>query len=243
MPRKKSTAARQVGSRQEPVANLVFERLREAILSLTLPPGSALSRTDLQRQFGLSSTPVRDALMRLGELGLIDVFPQSRTVVSLIDVGLARQAQLLRRSIELELVYLLSSQKNQDIVRALGGLIAEQRQHVRSGDLEAFNTADLTFHKMMYVAGGATDLWDLVRRQSIHIDRIRRLHLPVGGKAGQIVRDHSAIVRAIADRDGRGAQSALRSHLSNSLAFSDELQMRFPAYFKQSDDVAMPNQK
>jgi DNA-binding GntR family transcriptional regulator len=238
MPRKNSTEARKAVRRQGPAANLLFEQVREAILSLKLVPGSPLSRTDLQRQFGVSSTPVRDALMRLGELGLVEVFPQSRTVVSLIDVGLARQAQLLRRSIELELVHLLSSQENQEFVRTSRVLIGKQRQYARSGDLEAFNQVDLTFHKTMYEAAGAIDLWELVRRQSVHIDRIRRLHLPVGGKASQIVQDHSEIVRAIAGRDAAAAQAALRSHLSKSLAFSDELQIRFPAYFRRSNDIA-----
>jgi DNA-binding GntR family transcriptional regulator len=78
----------------------------------------------------------------------------------------------------------------------------------------------------------------LVRRQSVHIDRIRRLHLPVVGKAAQIVRDHSAIVKALAEHDAAGAQSALRNHLSNSLAFSDELRTRFPGYFKQAEPLS-----
>jgi GntR family transcriptional regulator, rspAB operon transcriptional repressor len=59
------------------------------------------------------------------------------------------------------------------------------------------------------------------------------LHLPVSGKAGQIVRDHSAIVKAIADGDPDRAQLELRDHLSQSLAFSDELRVRFPGYFKE----------
>src|SRR5437667_201685 len=129
-------------SRAPQAAHHVFEQLREMILSIALPPGVPLSRAELQRKFHVSSTPVRDALMRLEEVGLVDVFPQSG-----------------------------------------------------------------------------------------HIDRIRRLHLPVRGKVGQILRDHVAIVKAIADGKPSRAQAELRAHLSQSLAYSDELRVRFPNYF------------
>src|SRR6201991_2974975 len=86
--------------RARQAAPQVFEKLRNAIIALELPPGAPLSRAELASQFGISSTPVRDALMRLEEEGLVDVFPQAATKVSLIDVPLARQAQFLRRALE-----------------------------------------------------------------------------------------------------------------------------------------------
>jgi len=219
--------------RSQQAASQVFEQLRNLILSLTLAPGTALSRAALQSKFGLSSTPIRDALMRLEEAGLVEVFPQSRTIVSLIDVPLARQAQFLRRSIEQEAVRILAAAADTGVVDRLNAVIEEQSERAKSGDLERFNEADLAFHKIMYEAAGVPDLWALVRKRSGHIDRIRRLHLPIGGKAAQIVRDHVAIVNAIAKGEPELAQSELRDHLSRSLAFSDELRVRFPGYFKE----------
>jgi DNA-binding GntR family transcriptional regulator len=210
----------------------VFERLRDRILSLALPPGTVLSRADLQRQFGVSSTPLRDALMRLQEEGLVDVFPQAATIVSLIDVPLARQAQFLRRAIEQEAVRVLAERPDAHLVERLRSLISEQRALARRGELERFNGADQDFHKLIYDAAGIPDLWLLVRRRSGHIDRIRRLHLPMKGKAAQIVRDHEAIVGALAQGKPVRAVDALRDHLSRSLAYSDELRLRFPTYFR-----------
>ena len=218
----------QLRDRSQQAASRVFEQLRHMIVSLTLAPGTALSRSALQRDFGLSSTPIRDALMRLEEAGLVEVFPQSRTIVSLIDVPLARQAQFLRRSIEQEAVT-----ADAGLVDRLHAVIEEQGKWAKAGDLERFNDADLAFHKILYDAAGVPDLWALVRKRSGHIDRIRRLHLPIGGKAAQIVRDHEAIVNAISKGEPDLAQSELRDHLSRSLAFSDELRVRFPGYFKE----------
>jgi GntR family transcriptional regulator, rspAB operon transcriptional repressor len=100
-------------------------------------------------------------------------------------------------------------------------------------DLAGFNEADVSFHRYICEAAGAPDLWVLVRQQNGHIERIRRLHLPLRGKAAHIVRDHAAIVDAIADGASERAQKALRDHLSHSLAFIDQLRVQFPGYFKE----------
>lgn len=209
----------------------VFEQLLADIIALRLPPGTPLSRVALQQQFRLSSTPIRDALIRLELAGLVDIFPQSGTRVSLIDVALARQAQFLRRSIEQEVVRVLATSADAALIAELRSIIANQRNQARDEKLEEFNQSDLAFHKALYDAAGVSHLWSLVREQSGHVDRIRRLHLPIGNKANQIIRDHSQIVNAIAKQDSELAQLALRNHLSRSLAFSDELRIRFPSYF------------
>jgi DNA-binding GntR family transcriptional regulator len=223
---------------QTPIRSLqaaaqVFGQLRDMIVSLHLPPGTALSRSELQQRFGLSSTPIRDALMRLEAEGLVEVFPQSGTIVSLIDVPLARQAQFLRRAIEQEAVRVLANAPEKSLIGELYAVIDDQKRLAKEQDLESFNQADLLFHKIICDAAGVPDLWTLVRDRSGHIDRIRRLHLPIGGKAAQIVRDHSAIVKAIEKGLPDLAQSKLRDHLSRSLAFSDELRARFPGYFRE----------
>ncbi len=86
--------------RTRQIAPQIVEYLRERILALDLAPGTALSRVELQKQFGLSQTPVRDALMRLEEEGLVTVYPQYATLVSKIDINLARQTHLMRRAVE-----------------------------------------------------------------------------------------------------------------------------------------------
>jgi GntR family transcriptional regulator, rspAB operon transcriptional repressor len=223
----------QIPVRSQQAASQVYQQLRDMILALALAPGTVLSRVELQRQFRLSSTPIRDALMRLEAAGLVDVFPQSGTIVSLIDVPLARQAQFLRRAIEQEAVRVLAEAPDPALIDQLRALIGEQRRLFGEQNLERFNEADLAFHKRLYEAAGVPHLWTLVRDRSGHIDRIRRLHLPIGDKAAQIVSDHAAIVDAIANGDPDLAQSELHGHLSRSLAFSDELRIRFPGYFKE----------
>jgi DNA-binding GntR family transcriptional regulator len=219
--------------RSRHAAPQVFERLREAIVSLELAPGTVLSRNELAERFGLSQTPIRDALIRLGEEGLVDIFPQHATVVSRINITSAKQAHFLRRSIELEVVRTLAESGDAALVARLRVLIDRQQRSLEADDYAAFSEADQAFHREMYEAAGVGELWQLVRRLSGHVDRLRRLHLPVAGKAQAVVRDHRRIVDAIAKADPDIAQQRLRQHLSGTLGKVEEIRERHPDYVSE----------
>jgi DNA-binding GntR family transcriptional regulator len=216
--------------RDRQAAPQVFERLRELITSLKLPPGSPLSRAALAEQFGVSSTPIRDALMRLDEEDLVEVFPQHATVVSRIDVNLAQQGHFLRQALELEIVWALARAPSAQLIDQLNGIILHQQQLAKAGDFEKFMAADNDFHQRLYAAAGKQGLWSLVKSRSGHIDRLRRLHLPSPGKAQDIVRHHKLIAKAIAAGEPENAQLHLREHLSGTLGYLDEIRARHPEY-------------
>jgi DNA-binding GntR family transcriptional regulator len=216
--------------RERQAAPQVFERLRSLIIALELPPGSTLSRASLATQFGVSSTPIRDALMRLEEEGLVDVFPQHATVVSRIDVHRAQHAHFLRQALELEIVRMLALAAKAALVAELDRLIARQQQFAKAGEFESFMAADNDFHAALYVAADKHDLWTLVRSRSGHIDRLRRLHLPSPGKAQDIVRHHKLIAKAIGAGEPDLAQQHLRAHLSGTLSDLAKIRAHHPEY-------------
>jgi DNA-binding GntR family transcriptional regulator len=216
--------------RKRHAAPQVFERLRDMIIALEMAPGTVLPRSELAERFGVSQTPVRDALMRLEAEGLVEVFPQHATVVSRIDLAVARQAHFLRRAIELELVRTLAEKPDASLIARLRATIAQQRSLRDVKNYREFVIADRAFHQQMYEAVGVPELWDLVRRRSGHIDRLRHLHLPEEGKTTAIVRDHTEIVDAIERGDPAGAQDALRKHLSGTLSFVEQIRKRYPEY-------------
>jgi GntR family transcriptional regulator, rspAB operon transcriptional repressor len=218
--------------RDRQAAPQLFELLREAITSLELTPGATLSRAEIAARFGVSQTPVRDALMRLDEEGLVEVFPQHATVVSPIDLNLAQQAHFLRRSLELEIVRALGLDPQPLPVRKLNAIIAQQAAAAGAEDFETFSAMDRLFHAALYDAAGMHELWQLVRSRSGHIDRLRRLHLPTPGKAQDILRDHTFILEAIALGKPEQAQQHLRDHLLGTLAHVEEIRAKFPAFIR-----------
>ena len=206
----------------------VFERLRDQIIALTLPPGAPLSRVALQAEFGLSSTPIRDALMRLAEEGLVEIFPQHATLVSRIDVGRAQQAQFLRQALELEIVRLLALAPTRALADELTALVTQQRRFAKDGDLAAFMAADNAFHERLYTAAGmlmtAHELLSNVARPSREAIR--------DALSGNFCRctGYEAIVDAIAAARPDEAQAHLREHLTGTLSDLATIRSRWPDY-------------
>lgn len=217
--------------RSRQAAPQLQESLRERILALELPPGTVLPRAELAERFGVSQTPVRDALLRLAEEGLVDIFPQHATLVSRIDIPTALRAHFLRRALELEIVRELCAAPDslrQALLARLRVQLSSQARAQAAADYAAFTEADREFHHAMYAALDMHDLWQLTRQRSGHIDRLRRLNLPARGKVAAVIRDHRAIVEAIEARDAARAQDAVRTHLAGTLTFVDEVRRRHP---------------
>lgn len=221
--------------RRRQAAPQVYEQLREQILSLALEPGAVLSRAELAARFGVSQTPVREALIHLGEEGLVDVFPQHATVVSPIDIPAALQSHFLRRAIELELVRELVTRPDAELKALLLRLrshVALQRAAQDAGDHGAFTAADHDFHRELYGAADMAPLWQLIRQRAGHVDRLRRLNLPAKGKTQAVLRDHQAIVKALQARDAAAAQDAVRAHLAGTLTFVQQVRQRHPQWVR-----------
>lgn len=215
--------------RTRQIAPQIVEYLRERILELELAPGASLSRLDLQKQFGLSQTPVRDALMRLEEEGLVTVYPQYATLVSKIDINLARQSHFMRRAVEQEIVFDLASKPNKRLVERLVEANAKLKMLIASDEYGDFLRQDRAFHHILYQEAGLEEIWPVVRRHSGHIDRLRRLNLPNVGKA-RVVDNHDAIIDGIATGDPAAAREAMKIHLSGTLSMVDSIIERYPDF-------------
>ncbi|MEW7847630.1 GntR family transcriptional regulator [Massilia aurea] len=206
----------------------VFEHLRELIVGLAIKPGTVLARPQLCDYYNLSLSPVREALLRLEEEHLVDIFPQHQTRVRCIDLAQARQAHFLRLSVELEMAHVLAGQPDPSLAQLLLDLVEGQAACLATGDLGRFTELDMAFHRSLYEAAAVPDLWSMMRSRSGNLDRLRRLHLPLNGKAQSILAEHTRIARAIERGDAPGAQESVRIHLSGTLNAIDALRTRYP---------------
>jgi DNA-binding GntR family transcriptional regulator len=209
----------------------VYEFLREEIVNMQLKPGTVLPRNELSAHFDLSLTPIRDALMRLEEEGLVDIFPQHATRVRGINIDSARQAHFLRLALEVEIVRTLADKRDPQLVATLQHRVTQQRIALEAHDLDGFSRADQAFHRELYSAAGADELWRLMRGRSGNMDRLRRLHLPLNGKADGILADHAEIADAIGKGDPELAAQCVRRHLSGTLSELMALRDKYPGYW------------
>ncbi|GLT11393.1 GntR family transcriptional regulator [Sulfitobacter porphyrae] len=209
----------------------IHDALRNRIVSLDLAPGQYLSRSAVSDTYKVSLTPVREAMQRLEEEGLLLIYPQSKTEVSRIDVAHAQETQFLRLSLELEVVRRLALAADIAAVDALQNIIARQDLELANGDIDRFRVLDQDFHRHMCHLVGVDALWSLITARSGHIDRLRNLNLPDPGKSNSIMDCHRRIVSTIKSGQVSAAQEVVREHLSGTLSSVDDIRRRHPEYF------------
>jgi len=222
--------------RSRSAASQVYEHLRELIVTLALEPGTSLSRTQVAECLDLSPMPVRDALSRLEKEGLVEIFPQHLTRVRGIDLDSARQVHVLRLSVELEIVNGLAKTANPEVAKLLQAALTKQRACLEADDLGGFILFDQEFHKTMYNAAQLMSVWHMIRGASGNLDRLRRLHVPVNGKAQAVLEEHAGITLAISTGDPAGAQVWVRRHLSGTLNQLNSLRERYPGFMLPMSD-------
>ncbi|MGF0540445.1 GntR family transcriptional regulator [Agrobacterium sp. ES01] len=213
----------------------IHSALRERIISLELEPGRNLSRQEIATHYGVSQTPVRDAMLKLEEEGLLLIFPQSKTEVSKINVAHARETQFLRLSVELEVARTIAAMADKSCLSTAREALSLQHAAIGAGDIGRFARLDHLFHQALCGAAGAANLWELITSRSGHIDRLRNLNLPDPGKPANIIHYHGLILKALEAGDMSAAEAAVRAHLSGTLSQMKEIKSRHPDYFAPSE--------
>ncbi len=215
-------------------ADRVYDSMRLRILELKLKPDDTLSRANLARDYAVSQTPVREALQRLEQDGLIRVFPQSRTVVARIDENQLNESHLLRVGVETEVVRRVAALEDRAAtVQRARGLVRMQEALIEDpSQTPLFNELDRAFHRSLFDAIGVGALHTMVARKMGHLARCQQLELPRKGKMSEIVHGHMAIVEGIASGDPEKAANAMRGHISGTIRRISTLKDEFPQYFE-----------
>lgn len=220
-----------VGPPRGTAASFVQDDLRRAILAMQIVPGAALIEKDLTARFGISRTPVREALIRLKEEGLVEIFPQAGTFVARIPVEAIPEAVFIRQALECAAVDLVAKVATPAIVARLDAVIARQHEAFDEGDQERFHLFDENFHETVAQCAGHPGVWKLAHAAKSQIDRCRRMTLPVPGRMEMVIREHLTIVDAVRKGDAAAAQTAMRAHLGTLLPDLVHLRAQHPDYF------------
>ncbi|MTH76875.1 GntR family transcriptional regulator [Paracoccus aestuariivivens] len=209
----------------------VYEDLRQRIISFDLPPDMTLARNDLTEEYGVSLTPLREALQKLHLEGLVRIYPQSRTVVTRIDIPQIYEAHFLRVSLECEVARNLALARDEQLVTRARSIIRMQEAVALDPDqVSMFQELDEVFHNTLFAALGRGALHRMIRERSGHLERARRLH-NAQGRVGSIIAGHSSVIDAIAAGDADGAVIAMRGHLGGTISQIEQLKIRHPDYF------------
>lgn len=210
----KTTALEPVRTTTETLTQMVFESIKAAILDKALPPGGRVTESSLAAQLNVSKTPVREALLRLRHIGLVEATSEGLSVVrpSLED---AREAYEHRVALERMAAQLAAGRAGDDAAAAIRKAAAASLDAARAGNRDGFRTADTEFHTLVAAASSNSRLAEAINESLVLIGVIRTRDVPDLGESVKCGEAHLAIADAIAAGDGRTAAEGMQHHIEH----------------------------
>lgn len=210
---------------RETVRSYVYRMLYDNIMSLHLPPGSAMSEQEVADLLKTSRTPVREAFIHLGQDHLLDILPQRGTFVARLHTQMIREARFMRVVMEEACQGLPES-----CLRQLYEILERQQKAADAGDKRAFFEADNAFHETVFSGCGRPHIWQTLMRASLDYSRARVLNAFLEPKEIPLS-VHEDMLKAIESHEGDKAARLVRQHMANQETGIRKLMQLYPDYF------------
>ncbi|MBC9245777.1 GntR family transcriptional regulator [Paracoccus sp. 11-3] len=219
------------------VADDISEKLESEIVEGILPPGTRLEEPALAERFGVSRTPVREALQRLAASGLVELKPRRGTQV--LNPSTVRIVEMFEVMAELEAACarLCARRATPELIAELHGWLRKCESAVH--DVSAYYAANRGFHSAIYAGSGNSFLTEQAELLHLRLTPFRRQQLRVPRRLRQSLAEHAMIVAAIEAGDDAAAAMAQRAHiLIQGERFTD-----FMAQLSRGDAKLQPRSK
>ncbi len=216
---------------QESTRDYARRLLREDITSMHLRPGEKVSENELAQKYGVSRTPVREALMDLARYQVVEVLPQRGSRISLIDFELVEEARQVRELMELAILPLACARATEEDIRRLRHNVHLQQltEDESWDDTLSLMDLDNEFHRLLFKIARRENMQRLLQDISIHFDRVRSLTLEVV-KERKLIADHLEICDAVARRDADYACEKMKKHLNRVHLDARRVMEVYPQY-------------
>jgi DNA-binding GntR family transcriptional regulator len=196
--------------------DVVYERLREAILRGTLEPEEEISQVQLAKDLGVSRTPLREAIRMLEREGLVDTAPNRRPRIAGFSLPDLEQLYTIRLPLEAMAIRLSIPRLTPEEVAGLEGTMARMGHFAAAEDYERWEVPHRDFHQALVQHAGARTT-TLLRQLSDHAERYRRLYTLQAPRAWSVgVAEHRAIMDAVKGKDADEGARRLCAHLART---------------------------
>lgn len=203
--------------RAKPLGNQIYEQLRKKIIVTELYPLSEIYESDLAKNLNVSRTPIRDALKKLENDGLIKTIPQVKSIIAKIDTSQIQQANEIRATLETSVVNKLSKIITKSQILNLSRINSNISKNVK---LRKFNNVyyfDNMFHQTLANQAKMPMTWQIINQISTQIDRIRNISYKHQGDITygpiQAIKDHQEIINFLSKKNTKNVKIAMQKHI------------------------------
>jgi DNA-binding GntR family transcriptional regulator len=196
--------------------DIVFETLRDEILSGKLPPGTALNTLSLSTRLGVSRTPIREALNRLISIGLVENAPYRGCFVRKLSVEQVIEVYYIRAALAGVCARLATRRITEAQKKKLVALCEKMERDKPGEDLKAMLKQNFEFHNIIFKAAHAPSIEGLAVQYYHQSEQFRALSLELPGRFEEACREHRQILDAILTGNAEEAEHSSREHQLNT---------------------------
>ena len=214
---------------------LTYDQFKSDIMTFRLKPGDTVSAAKVAERYSVSRTPAREALVKLETEGLVDIIPQSKSVISRIDLNRAHQEWFIRRSLELAMVDKFmekvtdaDTKEMRKFNNTMVSLCKKERNH---DNAYSYQMADNAFHAVIYRVAEEELAANVIKNNMAHYSRLRFLTDLDDYYQDRTVTGHSKLLELIEAKDTEGFRSELITHLGHVMNDIKDLEKLYPGYF------------
>jgi DNA-binding GntR family transcriptional regulator len=200
----------------KPLRELVFESLREAIISGLLKPGERMMEIQLAEEMGVSRTPVREAIRKLELEGLVVMIPRKGAYVAGLSLKDIADVFEIRGALEGLAAELAAERITDNELEEMERYLVIISEEIEAGDLSRVVETDTDFHSLIYKASRNNRLVQIISNLREQIQRFRTTSLANPGRMKNALEEHRKIVEAISTRDGELARKIAHEHIENA---------------------------
>lgn len=213
---------------RQSLSEQVYHYIKRLILSGEIRGGEKIPEEKVAQQFGVSRTPIRGALHRLEEYGLIQIKPRSYAVVVALEPQEAAPLAMIRSQLETLAVSLLTDCGTEQDFKELGLLAQECNALIAEGDIAAAFEKDSLLHLEIARRAGNRHLYEICEKLDAKVQLLRLvLRLPLE-KLKLYIQHHDEIINAMKRRDKESAVALMKHHILNQLDDYEKVKNREP---------------
>lgn len=198
-----------------PLRDVVFNSLREGILTGELKPGERLMEIHLANRLGVSRTPIREAIRMLELEGLVTMIPRRGAEVANISRQDLEDVLEVRRALDVLAVTLACERITDEEVDKLEIAAKEFEQFTKEKDATTIADADVRFHDIILMASRNNRLIQMVNNLAERIYRYRLEYIKDSSTHSRLIEEHTAILSAVKSRDIVAAKKVVELHIDN----------------------------
>lgn len=200
----------------KPLRDLVFEAIREAIITGSLTPGDRLMEIQLAETLGVSRTPVREAIRKLELEGFVVMIPRKGAYVADISMKDIADVFEIRAALEGLAAQLAAERITDEEIEQLERLLVEIGRCIEEKDVAALVAADTRFHEMLYRASRNDRLQQILTLLREQIQAFRARTLAHKERMRIALEEHRGLVEAVTQRDPELARRLAQEHIESA---------------------------